>query len=120
MQQEKATLEERSATLEQRATTLQQQLMEATAGERDARATLTKVQDELSEAKAALTSIDSARLQEIEATKAAVDHELQKAQSKLREEEEKFRTLSETERELRSEVTGIKVCTLDDRVAAMC
>ncbi|KAL1622025.1 hypothetical protein SLS56_008909 [Neofusicoccum ribis] len=109
IRQKNAVLEERSTTLQEKVDSLQQKLNTASSGELSARESLAGVQKELSNLKSTFQLVDSARLRELESSRAVADQELQNARSKLGEEEEKLRTLTKTERELRQEFEQLKV-----------
>lgn len=110
IRQKNAVLEERSATLQEKVDSLQQRLNTASSGELSARESLARAQNELSNLKSTFQLADSARLRELESSRAVADQELQSARSKLGEEEEKLRTLTKTERELRQKFEELKVC----------
>lgn len=102
-------LEERCSTLQAEKGALQEQLKVAQAGEANSHDVLGGLQKELFQIKTHLTSVDSARLRGLESDKAKVVRELETAQAKVREEEERTRLLNETERRLRQTITDLKV-----------
>ncbi|EKG11450.1 hypothetical protein MPH_11465 [Macrophomina phaseolina MS6] len=104
-----AVLEERCSTLQAEKGALQEQLKVAQAGEANSHDVLGGLQKELFQIKTHLTSVDSARLRGLESDKAKVVRELETAQAKVREEEERTRLLNETERRLRQTITDLKV-----------
>lgn len=104
-----AILEERCSTLQADKSSVEEQLRMARSGETQTRDMLGGLQNELSQIRTHLTSVDSARLRELEGEKAKVIQDLEISRSRIRDEEEKHRMLGETERELRQTVNNLKV-----------
>lgn len=106
---ENAVLEERCALLQESITEMRKKLDDAAGTRETTQRSHAEVLAELSRLRDSLTSVDSTRLQELEASKAVVDQELRNALIRIDEEERKFRSLSETQLALRQEVVGLKV-----------
>ncbi|KAF4541927.1 Myosin ii heavy chain [Lasiodiplodia theobromae] len=105
---ENAALEERCALLQESVTEMRKRLDEAASTKEATQRNHTEVLTELSRLRDSLTSVDSTRLQQLEASKAVVDQELRNALIRIDAEERKFRSLSETQLALRQEVVGLK------------
>ncbi|KAB2570809.1 Myosin heavy chain [Lasiodiplodia theobromae] len=105
---ENAALEERCALLQESVTEMRKKLDEAASTKEATQRNHTEVLTELSRLRDSLTSVDSTRLQQLEASKAVVDQELRNALIRIDAEERKFRSLSETQLALRQEVVGLK------------
>ncbi|OJD30396.1 myosin ii heavy chain [Diplodia corticola] len=103
----KAALEERCNALQHNESQLQTKLDAATGAQEAAQRSLVEMQTELSCVRSSLT-VDSARLQQLEISKATADQELRDALARIHEEEQKCRALSVVEQELRQEVMQLK------------